>query len=48
MQTVGQENGRIFGRPFVTAGWSVLQVAVVVGVVEIALFVLILRHNVSR
>lgn len=48
VQTVGQSNTRIFGRPFVTAGWSVLQVAAVVGAVEIALFVLILKHDPSR
>ncbi|KAJ3538841.1 hypothetical protein NMY22_g5000 [Coprinellus aureogranulatus] len=46
--TVGQDNGRIFGRPFVTAGWSVLQVAVVVGAVEIALLVLILNHDYAQ
>ncbi|TEB33748.1 hypothetical protein FA13DRAFT_1763382 [Coprinellus micaceus] len=45
IESVGQDNGRIFGRPFVTAGWSVLQVAVVVGAVEIALLVLILTHE---
>ncbi|KAF5326490.1 hypothetical protein D9611_000775 [Ephemerocybe angulata] len=47
IKTVGQDNGRVFGRPFVTAGWSVVQVAVVVGAVEIGLLVLILRHEIT-
>ncbi|KAJ2914007.1 hypothetical protein MD484_g6400, partial [Candolleomyces efflorescens] len=48
VQTVGQSRNRIFGRPFVTAGWSVLQVAAVVGAVEVALLVLILKYDPSR
>jgi len=40
--TIGQENGRIFGRPFVTAGWVVIQVTTVVAAVEIAMLVLVL------
>lgn len=47
IQTKGQEGTRIFGRPFVTAGWIVVQVTVVVAAVEIALLVLILRHHIS-
>lgn len=43
MPTVGQENTRIFGRPFVTAGWIVMGVTCVVGAVEIGLLVLVLR-----
>lgn len=38
------ENGaRVFGRAFVTAGWIVVAVTAVVGVVEIALLVLVLK-----
>ncbi|EFI26882.1 hypothetical protein CC1G_15283 [Coprinopsis cinerea okayama7 len=44
VKTVGQD-GRIFGRPFVTAGWIVIAVAAIVGGVEIAMFILILRHK---
>ncbi|KAF9481642.1 hypothetical protein BDN70DRAFT_876126 [Pholiota conissans] len=47
IQTKGQEGTRIFGRPFVTAGWMVVQVAVVVAAVEIALLVLIIRHPIN-
>ena len=43
IQTVGQEGTRIFGRPFVTAGWIVLAVACVVAVVEVGLLVLLIR-----
>ncbi|KAF5375346.1 hypothetical protein D9615_007934 [Tricholomella constricta] len=43
IQTVGQEGTRIFGRPFITAGWIVLGVALVVAVVEVVLLVLILQ-----
>lgn len=43
IQTVGQEGTRIFGRPFITAGWIVLAVAGVVAAVEIGLLVLIIR-----
>ncbi|TFK36568.1 hypothetical protein BDQ12DRAFT_686631 [Crucibulum laeve] len=45
IKTVGQDGGRIFGRPFVTAGWSVLQVTAVVAAVEIGMLVLILRRE---
>ncbi|GBE86936.1 hypothetical protein BKA93DRAFT_818397 [Sparassis latifolia] len=41
ISTIGQKGGRSFGRPFVTAGWSVLTVTIVVAVVEIGLMVLI-------
>ncbi len=43
IQTVGQENTRVFGRPFITAGWIVLAVSGVVAAVEIGLLVLILQ-----
>ncbi|KAI0698110.1 hypothetical protein BC835DRAFT_1269371 [Cytidiella melzeri] len=43
IKTVGQTGKRIFGRPFVTAGWIVIAVAVVVATVEIGLLVLILQ-----
>jgi len=41
MPSVGQE-GRNYGRPFVTAGWIVIQVTVVVAALEIAMLILIL------
>jgi hypothetical protein len=43
IRTKGQENTRIFGRPFVTAGWIVIAVATVVASVEIGLLVLVLK-----
>ncbi|KNZ76618.1 hypothetical protein J132_09362, partial [Termitomyces sp. J132] len=43
IQTVGQGGTRIFGRPFVTAGWIVLAVACVVAVVEVGLLILLIR-----
>ena len=43
IKTVGQPDSRIFGRPFVTAGWIVISVACVVLAVEIGLLVLILQ-----
>ena len=43
VKTVGQTGKRIFGRPFVTAGWIVVAVSIVVAVVEIALLVLIFQ-----
>ncbi|KAG6827747.1 hypothetical protein H0H92_010569 [Tricholoma furcatifolium] len=43
LKTVGQEGTRVFGRPFVTAGWIVLAVACVVAVVEVGLLILIFR-----
>ena len=44
MKTQGQEGARIFGRPFVTAGWTVVQVTVAVAVVELGLLGLIIRQ----
>lgn len=41
IRTRGQENTRVFGRPFITAGWVVLSVAGAVAAVEIGLLVLI-------
>ncbi|THH19179.1 hypothetical protein EW146_g1954 [Bondarzewia mesenterica] len=41
--TKGQEDKQKFGRPFVTAGWVVVAVVGVVGVMEIGLLVLILK-----
>ncbi|KAI0799638.1 hypothetical protein BC629DRAFT_1497344 [Irpex lacteus] len=43
IKTVGQTGKRIFGRPFVTAGWIVVAVSIVVAVVEITLLVLIFK-----
>ena len=43
IRTVGQSGKRIFGRPFVTAGWIVVAVTVVVAAIEIALLVLIFQ-----
>ncbi|KAJ7767397.1 hypothetical protein DFH07DRAFT_808416 [Mycena maculata] len=43
IRTKGQENTRIFGRPFVTAGGIVIGVAAVVAGVEIGLLVLVLN-----
>jgi hypothetical protein len=43
LSTVGQEGQRVFGRPFVTAGWVVIGVSAAVAVVEVALLVLVLR-----
>lgn len=45
LSTIGQERGRNFGRPFVTAGWIVIQVTVIVAAVEIAMLVLILTAD---
>ena len=47
VKTVGQTGKRIFGRPFRTAGWVVLAVSLIVGTVEVALLVLILRLDTS-
>ena len=41
ISTRGQENTRIFGKPFVTAGWIVLGVFLTVLAIEIGLLVLI-------
>ncbi|KAI0772445.1 hypothetical protein BD413DRAFT_43154 [Trametes elegans] len=41
VKTVGQTGKRIFGRPFVTAGWIVAILSLVVFAVEICLLVLI-------
>ena len=43
IRTVGQTGKRVFGRPFVTAGWIVVLLTVVVAAVEIALLVLVLK-----
>ncbi|KAJ7607337.1 hypothetical protein FB45DRAFT_806856 [Roridomyces roridus] len=43
IQTKGQENKRVFGRPFLTAGWIVVGVACVVACVEVGLLVLVLK-----
>jgi len=42
LKTKGQEAARIFGRPFVTAGWTVVAVSALVAAVEICLLLLIL------
>ena len=44
IKTEGQEGTRIFGRPFVTAGWTVVQVSVVVAAAELGLVALIIRR----
>jgi len=41
--THGQTGKRIFGRPFVTAGWVVVGVSVIVITMEITLLVLVLQ-----
>jgi hypothetical protein len=43
LQTAGQEGTRIFGRPFVTAGWIVVAVTVIVATMEVALLALVLQ-----
>ncbi|KAJ6492939.1 hypothetical protein C8R47DRAFT_1120521 [Mycena vitilis] len=43
IRTEGQDCSRIFGRPFVTAGWIVIAVATIVAGVEIGLLVLVLK-----
>lgn len=43
IETVGQEDQRIFGPPFVTAGWIVVAVSCTVAAVELVLLVLIIR-----
>ena len=40
----GQEGTHIFGRPFVTAEWTVVQVTIAVAVVELGLLGLIIRQ----
>ena len=45
IRTVGQDGSRIYGRPFVTAGWIVLQVTFLVAAVEVVLLVLVARHE---
>jgi len=42
IKTKGQEGKRVFGRPFVTAGWMVVAVSVLVATVEVCLLGLIL------
>jgi hypothetical protein len=44
IKTQGQEGTRIYGRPFVTAGWTVVQVTVAVAVCELGLLGLIIRQ----
>ncbi|KAH9852956.1 hypothetical protein C2E23DRAFT_824263 [Lenzites betulinus] len=43
VKTVGQTGKRIFGRPFITAGWIVALLSLVVFAVEICLLVLIFK-----
>ncbi|KIY67624.1 hypothetical protein CYLTODRAFT_490460 [Cylindrobasidium torrendii FP15055 ss-10] len=43
IQTKGQENTRVFGRPFVTAGWIVIAVTGVVAATEIGILILIFK-----
>ena len=43
IKTVGQTGKRVFGRPFVTAGWIVALLSLVVFSVEICLLVLIFK-----
>jgi hypothetical protein len=43
LATVGQEGTRVFGRPFVTAGWIVVAVSAIVAAMEVTLLVLILQ-----
>ena len=47
IKTKGQEGGRIYGRPFKTAGWIVIEVTTVVALAEIALLALIVQHKIS-
>ena len=43
LKTVGQTGKRVFGRPFVTAGWIVALLSLVVFAVEVSLLVLIFQ-----
>lgn len=43
IKTLGQTGKRIFGRPFVTAGWIVVALALIVAFVEITLLVLVFK-----
>ncbi|KAF8626689.1 hypothetical protein AX15_004773 [Amanita polypyramis BW_CC] len=43
IQTVGQEDKRVFGPPFVTAGWIVIAVSCIVASVELILLTLIFQ-----
>lgn len=43
IQTKGQSNVRVFGRPFVTAGRIVVAILIGVGVIEVTLLALILK-----
>jgi len=45
--TVGQTGKRNFGRPFITAGWIVIAVTIVVVAVEISLLVLVFDVQIS-
>jgi hypothetical protein len=41
--THGQETKRVYGRPFVTAGWIVISVTIIVAIAEIGLLALIVQ-----
>lgn len=41
--TKGQEKKRLFGRPFITAGWIVVGVSIVVAAVELGLVILVFQ-----
>lgn len=43
IKTVGQDGTRCFGKPFSTSGWIVLSVSIMVLLVELGLFVLLIR-----
>ncbi|KAI0742926.1 hypothetical protein C8Q80DRAFT_1191484 [Daedaleopsis nitida] len=43
IKTVGETGKRNFGRPFVTAGWIVALLSLIVFVVEISLLILVLK-----
>jgi len=43
IRTRGQTGSRIFGRPFVTAGWIVVAVSIVVATVELGLLILVMK-----
>lgn len=46
IKTKGQEGGRIYGRPFKTAGWIVIELTTVVALAEMALLALIVQHKI--
>lgn len=43
VRTVGQTGKQVYGRPFVTAGWIVIAVTIVVASVEISFLVLVFQ-----